>query len=331
MEMEILFLGTSGAVPTPERGLSATLIKHGGERVLVDCGEGTQRQLMRAGVGINQIGVIALTHLHADHYLGLPGMLKTWELWGRQEPVAVYGPKGLSSMVSLFRRIIGYTTYEVSYHEIEPGFTATLDHWRLEALRTDHRVASVGWRFIEDDRPGRFDVERARALGVPPGPEFGKLQRGETVLGTAGLVAPEQVLGPGRAGRRIVVTGDTRPCVAVAEASRGADVLVHDATFSNETLDRARDTYHSTAAEAAKLALDADVRLLVLTHLSFRHSPRELLAEARAINPRVVLPHDLDRVEVPFAERGEPVYIDHRAERAAQRAAEAAAKASPAP
>ncbi len=331
MEMEVLFLGTSGAVPTPERGLSATLIKRGGERVLVDCGEGTQRQLMRAGVGINQIGAIALTHLHADHYLGLPGMLKTWELWGRQEPVAVYGPKGLASMVSLFKRIIGYTTYTVSYHEIEPGYTAALDGWRLEALRTDHRVASVGWCFIEEPRPGRFDVDQARALGVTPGPDYGKLQRGETVTGAAGPVTPAQVLGPGRAGRRVVVTGDTRPCPAVAEASRGADVLVHDSTFSNEAVERARETYHSTAAEAAQLALDADVRLLALTHLSFRHSPRELLAEARALNPRVVLPHDLDRIEVPFAERGAPVYVDHRAERAAQRAAEAAAKAPPAP
>ena len=330
MELEVLFLGTSGAVPTPERGLSATLIKRGGERVLVDCGEGTQRQLMRAGVGINQIGVIALTHLHADHYLGLPGMLKTWELWGRQDPVAVYGPKGLGSLVSLFKRVIGYTSYPVTYHEIEPGFSAALGGWRMDALRTDHRVASVGWAFVEEPRPGRFDVEQARALGVAPGPDFGKLQRGETVPGASGPVTPEQVLGPGRAGRRVVVTGDTRPCQAVAEASQGADVLVHDSTFTNEAADRARETYHTTAAEAAALALEAGVRMLVLTHLSFRHSPRELLAEARAINPRVVLPNDLDRVEVPFAERGEPVFIDHRAERAAQRAAEAAARLPPA-
>jgi ribonuclease Z len=331
MEMEILFLGTSGAVPTPERGLSATLVKHGGQRVLVDCGEGTQRQLMRAGVGINQIGAIALTHLHADHYLGLPGMLKTWELWGRQDPVAVYGPKGLGSMVSLFRRIIGHTTYEVAYHEIEPGHTAALDGWDMHALRTDHRVASVGWAFVEHDRPGRFDVERARALGVTPGPDFGKLQRGEAVAGAAGPVTPDQVLGPGRTGRRVVVTGDTRPCEAVAEASRGADLLVHDSTFTNEAAERARDTYHSTAAEAAALARDAGVKLLALTHLSFRHSARELLAEARAVNPRVVVPYDLDRVEIPFAERGDPVYVDHRAERAAQRAAEAAAKNAPGP
>ena len=328
MELEVLFLGTSGAVPTPERGLSATLIKRGGERVLVDCGEGTQRQLMRAGVGINQIGAIALTHLHADHYLGLPGMLKTWELWGRQEPVAVYGPKGINSMVALFKRIVGYTSYEVIYQEIEPGFQAGDAEWSMTALRTDHRVASVGWAFVEAPRPGRFDVERAKALGVTPGPDFGRLQRGEAVDGALGRVTPEQVLGEGRAGRTAVITGDTRPCDDVRRAAQGADVLVHDSTFTNEAADRARETFHSTAAEAAALARDAGVRLLALTHLSFRHAARELLGEARAVNPRVVLPHDLDRIEVPFAERGEPYLVDHRAERAAKRAAEKANQAS---
>jgi len=323
--MEVLFLGTSGAVPTPERGLSATLVKRGGERVLVDCGEGTQRQLMRAGVGINQIGAIALTHLHADHYLGLPGMLKTWELWGREVPVAVYGPKGLTSMAQLFRRVIGHTTYAVSYHEIEPGHVAELGGWAMEALKTDHRIVSVGWSFVEPARPGRFDVDTAKALGVAPGPDFGRLQRGEAVPGADGLVTPDQVLGPGRSGRKIVVTGDTRPCPAVAEAAQGADLLVHDSTFTSEAADRARETYHTTSAEAAQLALDAGVKLLALTHLSFRHSPRELLAEARALNPRVVLPNDLDRVEIPFAERGGPTFIDHRAERAAMRAAAAQA------
>jgi ribonuclease Z len=321
MELEVLFLGTSGAVPTPERGLSATLLKRGGERLLVDCGEGTQRQLMRAGVGIAQIDAVLLTHLHADHYLGIPGMLKTWQLWGRTEPVAIYGPKGLSSMVALFKRIIGHTEYEVTYHEIGPDFVLERNGYQVKALQTDHRVMSVGWQLAEADRPGRFDVETARALGVAPGPDFGKLQRGEIVQGANGPVTPDQVLGPGRAGRKVVVTGDTRPCPAVAEAARGADVLVHDSTFTNEAADRAKETYHSTSAEAAQLAKDAGVRLLALTHLSFRHAPRDLLAEARQVYDRVVLPYDLDRIEVPFGERGEPVYVDHRAERAALRAA----------
>lgn len=324
MELEILFLGTSGAVPTPERGLTAAVIKRGGERVLIDCGEGTQRQLMRAGVGINQIELVCLTHLHADHYLGLPGMLKTWQLWGRQEAVTIYGPKGLGSMVSLFKRIIGYTDYEVTYEEIGAGFVVQRDGYTIRALQTDHRVASVGYELKEETRPGRFDVERAKELGVKPGPDFGKLQRGEAVQGANGLVEPSQVLGPGRTGRKVVVTGDTRPCPDVLEASRGADVLVHDSTFTTEAQDRAKETYHSTSAEAAALAKEAGVRMLALTHLSFRHAPREILAEGRQVYDRVVLPNDLDRIEVPFGEKGEPVFIDHRAERAALRAAAAA-------
>jgi ribonuclease Z len=321
MEMQAVFLGTSGAVPTPERGLSATLVKRGSERVLVDCGEGTQRQLMRAGVGINQIGWVALTHLHADHYLGLPGMLKTWELWGREEPVHVYGPKGLASMVSLFKRIIGMTSFPVEYHQVEPGERVMMDGWWMEALQTDHRVASVGWLFQEPERPGRFDAATATALGVTPGPDFGALQHGCAVQGSAGWVQPQQVLGPPRPGRKVVVTGDTRPCAAVAHAAQGADLLVHDATFAQEAEERARETYHRTAAEAAQLAKAAGVKLLALTHISFRHSARELLAEAQAVMKDVVLPHDLDRVEIPFAERGVPRWVDHRAERAALRAA----------
>lgn len=324
MELEVTFLGTSGAVPTPERGLSATLLKRGGDRILVDCGEGTQRQLMRASVGINQIDHILLTHMHADHYLGLPGLLKTWDLWGRTEPVAIYGPKGVSSIMSLLQRIIGHTDFPYTTHEIAPGAVIQRDGYRLEALKTDHRVASVGWSLVEEARPGRFDVEAAKAAGVKPGPDFGKLQRGETVSGTDGPVTPEMVLGPGRAGRTVVVTGDTRPCPAVLEAAQGADVLVHDSTFTQEAADRARETYHSTSAEAAALAKEAGVQMLALTHLSFRHSPREILSEARAVNPNVVLPYDLDRIEVPFGERGVPVFIDARAERAAARRAAAA-------
>lgn len=324
--MQAVFLGTSGAVPTPERGLSATLVKRGSQRVLVDCGEGTQRQLMRAGIGINQIGWVALTHLHADHYLGLPGMLKTWELWGREEPVHIYGPKGLAAMVGLFKRIIGMTSFPVEYHQVEPGERVALDGWWMESLATDHRVASVGWLFQEPERPGRFDAATAQALGISPGPDFGALQHGQAVQGALGWVQPDQVLGPARAGRKVVVTGDTRPCPAVARAALGADLLVHDATFAEEAADRARETYHSTAAEAAQLAKDAGVKLLALTHISFRHSARELLAEARAISENVILPHDLDRIEIPFAERGAPRWVEHRAERAALRAAAIAQK-----
>jgi ribonuclease Z len=221
--------------------------------------------------------------------------------------------------MALLQRIIGHTDYAFTVHEVPPDTVVPRGDFHLKSLKTDHRVASIGWALVEDDRPGRFDVDAARALGVAPGPDSGKLQRGETVSGADGPVTPEMVLGPGRAGRKVVVTGDTRPCPAVLEAAQGADVLVHDSTFTLEAADRAVETYHSTSTEAAELAKAAGVHLLALTHISFRHSPREVLAEARAVTPNVVLPHDLDRIEVPFGERGRPVFIDARAERAARR------------
>lgn len=310
MDLDLIVLGTAGAVPTPERALTATLIRRGSERILIDCGEGTQRQLMRAGAGLQQVDLVLLTHFHADHYLGLPGMLKTWDLWGRTEPIHIYGPKGMGAMVPMFKRIIGATGFEIAYHEVAPGFSLERQGYRLDALATEHRIASVGWALVEPDRPGRFDLEAATVLGVKPGPDFGRLQRGESVPSSlGGEVRPEQVMGPHRAGRTVVVTGDTRPCPAVRAAARGAEVLVHDCTFMEEAADRARDTYHSTAKEAACLGREAEVGLLVLTHLSFRHHPKAILAEALEHFPRSVLPHDLDTIEVPLPEKGPPRWV----------------------
>lgn len=309
MDLELIVLGTAGAVPTPERALTATLIKRGADRILVDCGEGTQRQLMRAGAGLQQVDIVLLTHFHADHYLGLPGMLKTWDLWGRTEPIHIYGPKGMNAMVPMFKRIIGSTGFGIAYHEVAPGFSLERSGYRLDALATEHRIASVGWALVEPDRPGRFDVATAQALGVPPGPAYGALQRGQEVsLPSGQVVRPEQVMGPGRQGRTVVVTGDTRPCKAVLAAAKGAEVLVHDCTFMEEAADRAAETYHTTATQAAHLAAEAEVGLLVLTHLSFRHHPKAMLAEAQALFPRAILPNDLDRIEVPLPEKGEPTW-----------------------
>lgn len=310
MDLDLIILGTAGAVPTPDRALTATLIRRGSDRILVDCGEGTQRQMMRAGAGLQQVDLVLLTHFHADHYLGLPGMLKTWDLWGRTEPIHVYGPKGMNSMVPMFKRIIGTTGFEVAYHEVAAGFSLERSGYRLDAIATEHRIASVGWALVEPDRPGRFDVETAVALGVSPGPSFGALQRGDSVVTAAGnTVRPDEVMGPSRSGRTVVVTGDTRPCLAVAKAAKGADVLVHDCTFLEEAADRAVDTYHTTAKSAAQLAAEADVGLLVLTHLSFRHHPKAILAEAKATFSRSVLPNDLDRIEVPLPEKGVPHWV----------------------
>lgn len=310
MEIVLTFLGTAGAVPTPHRGLSSTLLQRGGDRILVDCGEGTQRQLIKAAVGLTQIQTILLTHLHADHYLGLPGMLKTWDLWGRTDPVHIHGPRGLLDLVELLRRIIGRTDFPIHWHEQRAGDLLPLTGAHLVAIATDHRIPSLGWLLREDDRPGRFDTSRARELGVPYGPACGLLQRGEAVTTPQGrLVRPDEVLGPPRPGRRIVLTGDTRPCAPVIEAAHGADLLVHDSTFTTAEQQRAEETYHSTAREAAEVALAAGVRKLALTHLSYRHHPRELHAEAREVFPDCVLPADLDRMVVPFPEKG-PAYLE---------------------
>ncbi|MBI6545771.1 MAG: ribonuclease Z [Cyanobacteria bacterium NC_groundwater_1444_Ag_S-0.65um_54_12] len=307
MELTLTFLGTAGAVPTPSRSLSATLLQRGGERFLIDCGEGTQRQLIKAAVGITQIQRILLTHFHADHYLGIPGMFKTWQLWGRTEPVEVFGPRGLSDMLELFRRLIGRVDFPIRWQELVPGDVLTGAGYRVVAIATDHRIASVGYAFYEEARPGRFCPERAAALGIEAGPAYGQLQHGETVTAPGGrVVHPSEVMGPVRPGRRVVLTGDTRPCPAVVEAATDADVLVHEATFTNAERERAGETGHATAAEAALVARAAQVRLLVLTHSSFRHTARDLLQEARPIMEPCLLPADFDRLIIPFSERGAP-------------------------
>lgn len=305
MELSVLFLGTAGSVPTPQRSLSATLVQRGSDRFLVDCGEGTQRQLIRIGIGINQISHVFITHLHADHYLGLPGLMKTWQLWGRTEPVDVYGPRGLLDFLDVLKRLIGKVDYPISWHELAPGAEIPFDGYRIVGVQTDHKINSLGFKLAEDPRPGRFDVERAKELGVRPGPDFGRLQRGETVAVDSGVVRPEDVLGESRPGRSIVLTGDTRPCRSVIEAARGADLLVHDSTFTEDEAERARHTMHSTAAEAARVAKEADVKLLALTHMSFRYTPREIIGEARTVFDRFVMPSDFDRLVIPLPEKGD--------------------------
>lgn len=304
MELSVHFLGTAGSVPTPHRALSATLVQRGGDRFLVDCGEGTQRQLIRIGIGINQISHILITHLHADHYLGVPGMMKTWQLWGRRDPVAIYGPKGLLDFLDVLKRLIGKVDYPVSWHELSPQGEIPFDDYRIVGIQTHHKINSLGYMLVEDARPGRFDPERAKALGVTPGPDFGKLQRGESIAVGDRLVRPEDVMGETRGSRKLVFTGDTRPCQSVITAAQGADLLVHDATFTAEAQERAEQTMHSTGAEAAGVGKAADVKLLALTHTSFRHHPREILTEARTVFDRVILPNDFDRLVIPLPEKG---------------------------
>ncbi len=309
MDLWVTFIGTAASVPTAARGTAATLIARGGERFLVDCGEGTQRQLLRSGLGLVELDQILITHLHGDHYLGLPGLLKTYGLRGRTRPVHLAGPRGLAKLLEVLRPVIGRTPFPLEVTELGPGGVPwRSDGARIEAFATSHGVPSVGYALIEEDRPGMFDVAAARALGVPAGPMFGRLQRGETVEVEGGTVRPEQVLGEARRGRRLVLTGDSEPCAGTVQAAHGADLLVHEATFCEDERDRARETHHSTAREAAEVAATAGVGLLALTHISSRFMPRDIREEARAVFAETVVPRDFDQVELPFAERGAPVF-----------------------
>jgi len=304
MDLDVLFLGTAGSAPTARRGLPATLIRRGGERLLFDCGEGTQRQLIRS-VGLIEVDEVFVTHFHADHLLGLPGLLKTYGLLGRERPLRVYGPRGLERLFEALRPVVGRTAYEVSLHELEPGVDLDGDGYRLAAFAVEHRVTALGYALIEDPRPGRFDEERARELGVTPGPDFGRLQRGEAV----GDVTPDQVLGEERRGRRVVLAGDSAPCETIRRAAHRADLLVHEATFMHEEAARAGETGHSTARGAAELAAAAEVELLALTHISSRYGGGEVRDEARTAFGRTIVPRDFDRVEIPFPERGPPRHV----------------------
>jgi ribonuclease Z len=300
MDLSIFFAGTAGSVPSARRGLPAVLLQRGGDRLLFDCGEGTQRQLLRS-IGLAELEAVFITHFHADHWLGLPGMLKSFALRERSAPLEVYGPSGLGELMSVMRIVYGRLPYQLRIVELAPAETVRREGYGVTAVPVRHgKDGCFGYAVVEDPRPGHFDVAAAEALGVRPGPDFGLLQRGEEVAG----VRPEQVLGPKRIGRKIVLSGDTAPCEPLAVAAHEADVLVHEATFAEEEAERARETSHSTARQAAELARDAEVRLLALTHVSSRYAGGELREEARAVFADTEAPRDFDTIEVPFPERG---------------------------
>jgi ribonuclease Z len=304
MDLSLFFAGTAGSVPSARRGLPALLIRRGGERILIDCGEGTQRQLVRS-VGLTDLTDVFLTHLHADHWLGLPGMLKSFELRDREKPLTVHGPPGTTAMLERMRPVYGRPRYGLTLRDLEPDEAVRRGDFEIVPISVRHRTTAYGYALVEDGRPGRFDADLATRLGVTPGPDFGRLQRGETVDG----VSPAQVVGEARRGRKVVVSGDTAPTDAVVVAAYGADVLVHEATFAHEDADRAAATGHSTALQAAQVAADAEVRLLALTHLSSRYAGHEIRDEARAVFADTEVPRDFDTIEVPLPERGAPELV----------------------
>jgi ribonuclease Z len=327
VDCSVLFLGTAASAPTARRGLAAYLVRRGGDRTLIDCGEGTQRQLLRSGVGLVDVDEILITHCHADHYLGLPGLLKTYALRGRVTPLRLYGPTGLRALTTTLATVFGRLPYVLEQTELRPGDELPRDGYRIVSFATDHSVLSTGYALVEDERPGHFDLAAARRLDVPEGPLFGRLQQGETVtLESGATVTPSEVVGPARAGRRIVFSGDTRPCRTLFDAAVDADLLVHEATFLDEERERAAETGHTTALQAAQLARDAGVRMLALTHLSTRYLGREIAAEAVAEFADTVVPRDFDTIELPLPERGPP-HLVGREDRAATTAAPAPAPA----
>jgi ribonuclease Z len=304
--LRLTFLGTSAAAPTAGRNLSAIALKRDSELFLVDCGEGTQRQMIRFGTGFG-IDAVFFTHFHADHYLGIIGFLRTLGMQGREKPLILFGPRPASTLLAKAIRLgIDEFPFPVEVREVRPGMKVWEgDAYHVETFETQHRIHSVGYAVVEDLRPGRFDPDKARELGVPEGPLFGKLQRGEAVkLADGREIRPEAMVGPPRPGRRVVLSGDTRPCESTIAVSQGADVLVHESTFGDEEKERAVETGHSTAREAARVARQAKVKRLVLTHLSSRYDndAATLLRQAKEelSDAPVQVAHDGFTVEVPL-------------------------------
>ncbi len=312
MDLSVIFLGTGGSVPSARRATASVLIPRGGNRLMFDCGEGTQRQMQRS-VGLVQLDEIYLTHFHADHVLGLPGLLKTYDLLDRAEPLTIYGPPGLYDLFKTLQPIVGRTGYELDLYELEPNQSIHHDDYEVRSFPVEHRTRAYGYALAEDDRPGRFDPDVAKRLGVPEGPAFAALQRGEEVQGSDGPVRPDDVMGESRAGRTVVITGDTAPCKATVEAAEGAELLIHDASFAEEEAQRAAETAHSTVGQAAAVAREAEVKLLALVHISSRYHVGEVKKEAEEVFKPTIAPKDFDLIELPFPERGEPKLVPNGA------------------
>jgi ribonuclease Z len=324
VDLSVVFLGTGGSVPSARRSTAAVLVARGGERLLFDCGEGTQRQMQRS-LGLVQADEIYLTHFHADHILGLPGLLKTYDLTDREKPLVIHGPRGLRDVFDVLGPLVGRLQFDVELDELEPGDAIGHDGYEVQVFEASHGARANGYALVEAERPGRFDPEAARAAGVAEGPAFAALQRGEEVEGTDGSVAPDQVMGPSRAGRTVVVTGDTAPSPATVVVAADAELLVHDASFAEEEVQRAAETGHSTLGQAAAVAAEAHVKMLAAVHISSRYHVGKVLEEALEVFENTVAPRDFDTIEIPFPERGAPQLVPNGAR---ERGAEAEGSAS---
>lgn len=303
--MRVIPLGTSSGRPTLKRNVSALAVAREAEWLLFDCGEGTQTQIARAGLSPNRLSAVFITHLHGDHFNGLPGLLSTMGLDQRTRELTLIGPRGIREYMDTLERLrVSFVTYPIVLKEFASlsEITAVREapDYKVRAGELDHRIFSLGYRVDERPRPGRFNVERARSLGLPEGPLWGRLQSGEdAALEDGRVIRPSDVLGPERPGKSVAYCLDTRPCAMSIELARGVDLLIHEATYTEEFAQEARDYGHSTAAQAARTARDAGANQLLITHFSTRFpDATPLLTEARAIFPNTVLAEDLVEIKV---------------------------------
>jgi len=305
MSLHVVFLGTAGSVPTPQRALPAIAIQRKDELILFDCGEGAQRQMIQAKVGFHRKTKVFVTHMHGDHVLGLPGLFQTMALLDRKRKLEIYGPVGIRAFVKAIKETVQFAlTFPIEITETENASVVCEEkEYEVHAVSVDHVVPSLAYALIEKPRPGKFNPKRAKALGVSEGPLWSKLQHGSAVkLPNGRIVKPEEVVGKPRPGRKIVYSGDTRPTRELLRLAEKADLLIHDATFDDQLKDRASEDGHSTPSQAAETAKEAGVKRLVLTHISARYkNPRLLERQARKVFPRTDVAEDFLRIEIPLS------------------------------
>jgi ribonuclease Z len=305
--LQVYFLGTAGALPTPARNPACIMIRRGSDTLLFDCGEGAQQQMMRARCGFT-VNAIFVTHWHADHFLGIFGLVQTMSFNGRTEMLTIYGPPWVHEFAETLRQISRFNLkFPLQSVELSHGSWVRFDGYTVTGFGVHHGLPALGYSIEEDPRPGRFDRERAIALGVPPGPLFGRLQRGETLTvekdGVLVNVKPSDVMGETRPGRKIVYTGDTRPVIpALLEFGRDADLLIHDATYDETEAGRATEFFHATATQAGEAATAANAAILALIHVSSRYTDAtgHLRDAQAAFTGTVIVPDDLEMLEIPY-------------------------------
>ena len=302
-DLQVIFLGTGGSIPTPKRGLSSIAVRRQNELLLFDCGEGTQRQMIQTGVGFHREAKVFVTHMHGDHILGLPGLLQTMSLLGRKKKLQIYGPQGIEAFIEAINQTVRFSlTFPLQVSEVEAGLVCEEKEYTVQAAQSNHLDNSLAYALVEKSRPGRFNTQKAKKQGVPEGPLWSKLQRGSQVtLPNGRIVTPEMVLGPPRPGRKIVYSGDTGQSEKIVKLAEKADLLIHEATFEDELTERAVEDGHSTPTMAAETAKKARAKLLILTHISARYKDAGLLLEqARKIFVNTNVAEDFMQLELPL-------------------------------